>query len=209
MPDILLPLIFIGAAFLAAIEPGPNFVLLADETLRRGRSSGWKAALGFHAGAWPHILLAAGGLVALLEIVPELLTAMKWIAAGGLLWMAFRTVTQRDETQKDSGEATGAKRGAFRRAFAMVLLNPRTSLFFASFPLLFVSQDPALPIAAQILVLGGLTNLVFLGVDIGFVALADKAGAAIDLKPAYRRAVRWLGGGILAGFAVKLATERN
>lgn len=209
MPDILLPLIFFGAAFLAAIEPGPNFVLLADETLRRGRSSGLKAALGFHAGAWPHVLLAAGGLVALLEVVPELLTTMKWIAAGWLLWMAFRTVTGHGDARKDAEETTAPKRGAFRRGFALVLLNPRTSLFFASFPLLFVSQDMALPVAAQILVLGGLTNLVFLGVDICFVALAEKAGAAIDLKPAYRRVVRWVGGGILAGFAVKLATERN
>ena len=208
MPDLLLPLIFLAAALLAALEPGPNFILLADETLRRGRSSGWKAALGIHAGAWPHILLAAAGLVTLLQIVPELLTAMKWIAAAWLLWLAFQTITGGDAPDGE-GALSVPRRGAFRRGFTLVLLNARTSFFFASFPLLFVSHGVSLPVAWQILLFGGLTNLMFLAVDLAFVALVGRAGAAIDLKLAHRRVVRWLGGGILAGFAVKLATERD
>jgi threonine/homoserine/homoserine lactone efflux protein len=208
MPDILLPLIFVGAALLAALEPGPNFVLLADETLRRGRSSGWKAALGLHAGAWPHILLAAAGLVTLLQIVPELLTAMKWIAAAWLLWLAFQTIAGGD-ARGDGTAPSAPRKSAFRRGFTLVLLNPRTSLFFAGFPLLFVSHDAAFPVAAQILLFGGLVNLVFLAVDFAFVAIAGRAGAAIDLKPFQKRVLRWLGGGLLAGFALKLATERD
>lgn len=208
MPDLLLPLIFLGATLLAALEPGPNFILLADETLRRGRSSGWKAALGIHAGAWPHILLAAAGLVALLQIVPELLTAMKWIAAAWLLWLAVQTITGGDARDDETAPAIPQK-SAFRRGFTLVLLNPRTSLFFASFPLLFVSHEAALPVAAQILLFGGLTNLVFLAVDFAFVAIAGKASAAIDLKPLQQRILCWLGGGLLAGFALKLVTERD
>lgn len=209
MPDILLPFIFLGAALLAALEPGPNFVLLADETLRRGRSSGWKAALGIHAGAWPHILLAAAGLVTLLQIVPELLTAMKWIAAAWLLWLAFQTIAGGGDAQGDGTAPAVPQKAALRRGFTLVLLNPRTSLFFAGFPLLFVSHDAALPVAAQIVLFGGLTNLVFLAVDVAFVAIAGRAGAAFDLKPFQKRVLRWLGGGLLAGFALKLATERD
>lgn len=209
MPDLLLPLVFVGAALLAALEPGPNFVLLADETLRRGRPSGWKAALGIHAAAWPHILLAAAGLVTLLQIVPELLTAMKWIAAAWLLWLAFQTIAGGGDAQGDGAAPSAPRKGSFRRGFSLVLLNPRTSLFFAGFPLLFVSHDAALPVAAQILLFGGLTNLVFLAVDVAFVAIAGRAGAAIDLKPFQNRVLRWLGGGLLAGFALKLATERD
>jgi threonine/homoserine/homoserine lactone efflux protein len=208
MPDLLLPLIFLGAALLAALEPGPNFILLADETLRRGRSSGWKAALGIHAGAWPHILLAAAGLVTLLQIVPELLTALKWIAAAWLLWLAFQTITGGDVRDNETAPSAPQK-GAFRRGFTLVLLNPRTSLFFAGFPLLFVSHEAALPVASQILLFGGLTNLVFLAVDIVFVAIAVRAGSAIGLRPVHQRILRWLGGGILAGFALKLVAERD
>ena len=208
MPDILLPLIFLGAALLAALEPGPNFILLAGETLRRGRSSGWKAALGIHAGAWPHIFLASAGLVTLLQFVPELLIALKWAAAAWLLWLAFRTVAGGDAPE-GRADASAPRNGAFRRGFALVLLNPRTSFFFASFPLLFVSHGPALPVPAQILLFGGLTNFVFLIVDLVFVAIVGRAGAAVDLGPLHRRIIRWIGGGVLAGFAVKLATERD
>ncbi|MCI5078468.1 LysE family translocator [Oricola sp.] len=209
MQELMLSAIFLGAALLCALEPGPNFVLLGDETLRRGRASGWKAALGLHAGAWPHIILASAGLVTLLQLVPELLTVLKWIAAAMLLWFAYQTIAGGDTVPGGEAPSPAARQGAFRRGFMLVLLNPRTSYFFASFPLLFISQGASLPVAAQILVLGGLTNLVFLLVDIAFVMIVGRAGEAFDLNPVHRRLVRWLGGGLLAGYAARLATTRD
>lgn len=208
MPDPILLAIFLGVATLCALEPGPNFVVLADEALRRGRASGWKAAFGMHLGAWPHIFLASAGMMAVLQQLPELLTVLKWAIAGWLVWMAFRTIRGEERLDEDSlGETRG--RGAFARGFLLVVLNPRTALFFASFPVLFVSPDTNLATGAQILLFGALTNIIFIAVDMLFVAALVKVRSKVRVGETQRTILRWLGGGLLAGFAAKLMLEKG
>ncbi|AXS40376.1 LysE family translocator [Breoghania sp. L-A4] len=207
MPDLATLAIFAGASVLCALEPGPNFLLLASETLRGDRLSGWKTAFGLHLGAWPHIALAAFGLSVVVQVVPEVLTALKWAAAAWLLWLAYRTVATGDDAR--AGTETLRNMGATRRGFALVLFNPRTSVFFAGFPLLFVSRDGAFAPQTQILLLGAVTNMIFLAVDLAFVAIVAKAGSLDALKASRRRWFRWIGGGLLAGLAVKLVVERD
>ncbi len=170
--------IFLGAAFLCALEPGPNFVHLSLQAMRKGRRHALLAALGMHFGAYPYIIGAAAGLAGLLAAVPTLLTLLKGVAAGYLIWLGIQTFrhSRGDENPAqavDDASASGP-RPAFRSGLLLVLGNPRTPLFYATFPLLFVSTSFPIAPAVQVLAVALATNAIFLAVDVAFVHALDR-----------------------------------
>src|SRR5437868_4157933 len=58
-------LIFIGAALLMVLSPGPNMIYLVSRTLCQGRQAGLISLLGVIAGFICHMLAAAAGLSSL------------------------------------------------------------------------------------------------------------------------------------------------
>lgn len=77
--------IITGVHFLACMSPGPDFVLVSQQSLGRGRAAGLLTALGIALGFGVHIVYSVFGLVTLVAQSAPLLTAVKII--GGLyLW---------------------------------------------------------------------------------------------------------------------------
>ena len=61
--------LFVGAALLLNLTPGPDMLFVAGTGAARGRAAGLMAALGVGAGCLFHTLLAALGLTALLLMI--------------------------------------------------------------------------------------------------------------------------------------------
>lgn len=209
---ILYVAIFLGAALLCALEPGPNFVQLSLQAMRNGRRHAIWTALGMHMGAYPYVIAAAIGLASLLAVMPTLLTALKWLAGGYLIWLGVQALfggrKSRDAagTARDAGEVQFAS--AFTKGMLLVLGNPRTPLFYATFPLLFVSTASSVSPGLQILAIALATNAVFLWVDVMFVYTLEKTRLR-DRLPNFSSLFRWIGGGLLVGFGVKQLLARN
>jgi threonine/homoserine/homoserine lactone efflux protein len=204
--------IFLGVALLCALEPGPNFVHLSVQSMRNGRRHAIWTALGMHVGAYPYVIATAIGLASLLAAMPTVLTALKWMAGGYLIWLGIQAFRGRKELADAAGSGSETSRGkavsAFAKGLLLVLGNPRTPLFYATFPLLFVSADLSVPPALQLLVIAALTNMVFLCVDIAFVCTLETMQLRNRL-PGFDRLFRWVGGGLLVGFGLRQLLARN
>jgi leucine efflux protein len=204
--------LFVGAALLCALEPGPNFVHLSLQTMRRSRQHAYSAAIGMHLGAYPYIVGTSIGLAGLLLAMPTLLVLLKWVAGGYLIWLgiqAFRDHRKYEDSPEPGRDAAGEKIGSsFWKGLHLVLGNPRTPLFYATFPLLFVSGDFSISPSLQILVIAIATNVVFLCVDLAFVHALDKMSLR-DRLPGAGNLFRWLGGSLLVGFGVKQLLTRS
>ena len=132
------------AVVLAALGPGPAFLLCVDTSLRGGRKAGMLCGLGLAivAGLWT--LAALAGLDALFDAFPFAYTTLR--IGGGVLIVLFAVQIWR--TAKDPVDISaraGSKRRAFFRGAALNLGNPKSILFSAG--VLLVIFPPGLSAA--------------------------------------------------------------
>lgn len=141
---------------LAVISPGPDFAMVTRSSWRYGRRAGLWTALGIAAGVQVHVFYTLVGVGLVIAQAPWLFTAIKWVGAGYLMYIGWRTWRDRslvvdvvrEEAQGDDdgtgeadarggGNATGTARRreageTFRTGFFTNALNPKTTLFVVS-----------------------------------------------------------------------------
>ncbi|MFC6752760.1 LysE family translocator [Halorubrum tibetense] len=124
----------VGALFGLALAapPGPMNAVIAEESVLRGWTAGAKAGLGAATADVAFFVLAYVGVVAVIESVPRLQTAM--VAVGGLLMCYFAVgavrgarasfrPTQGEDPMVDDGKG-------FQKALLLALTNPFQVLFW-------------------------------------------------------------------------------
>ena len=201
--DHLLP--FLATALLFAVMPGPAMLYVAAQTTAHGRGAGLLAALGLAAGGLAHVVAAATGLSAVLQASPTLFLLTKLAGAAYLVWLGIGTL--RVGAGPDPGRPAGtpAARRAFADGLMVELLNPKTALFFIAFLPQFLNPAAVWPAWHQLLVLGLVVNLVFLGADLVVLCLADRAAAGLRGGGQAARWVRLGSGSMLVGLGVVMA----
>ncbi|MEM9097027.1 MAG: LysE family translocator [Pseudomonadota bacterium] len=171
MPSAELVIPFLIASALFAWVPGPGMIYAVAQTLARGRRAGRWSAIGFNIAGLVHITAAAFGVAALMAVMPNLLTAMSLLGSGYLIWMGWRAL-RLPKTSAPTVLAERSSRVALRDSLIAELMNPKSVLFFFAFLPQFTDPAAALPIWAQILVLGMIVNLMFSVVDLVLIELS-------------------------------------
>src|SRR3954451_23679049 len=92
MPDLTQFLLYVAAALLLAITPGPGLFYVAARTLAGGRAEGVPSSLGTGLGGLVHVLAGSLGVSAIVLASAELFTALKLIGAAYLVWLGLRTL---------------------------------------------------------------------------------------------------------------------
>jgi threonine/homoserine/homoserine lactone efflux protein len=179
MPALDTLLLFAVSTLAILVVPGPSVMFVVARTLEHGRAAGLVSMAGVETGALIHVAVAAAGLSALVASAPGAITALRWVGAAYLLWLAAQALRR----YRGDGPPAAAvpKRRLFREGLLVDLLNPKTALFFLAFLPGFVDTARG-PAAAQIAVLG-----------LCFVALAAVTDGAYALAAA-RLGRRALGG---------------
>ncbi|MBS7792828.1 LysE family translocator [Roseococcus sp. SDR] len=198
-------LAFAAASLIAVMIPGPVVVFI----LGRSLGGGWRAALptvgGVALGDAVALTASLAGLGALLAASAAAFTVAKWLGAAYLIWLGVKL--WRAPVGETSGEAVALPaRHAFRDAFLVTVLNPKSIAFFVAFVPQFLNPERAfLPQAALVLVtfvgLGALNAL-------GYALLAGTLSDAVK-RPAIRRGFNRLGGGMLIGAGLATAAMRR
>lgn len=211
MPAIDILVTFIVTTALFAFIPGPAMMYAAARTLAGGRSAGLMASLGIHLGCYVHVAAAAAGLSMLFHAVPALYLAVKVAGAVYLIWLgvgAFRAAgASSGELPLDLPRKSG--RRAFAESIAVEVLNPKTALFFLAFLPQFVDAAAALPVWAQLLILGTVVNLTFSLADIVCVLIAGRLVETLRHSSRARQMAQRLGGTVLLGLGVHVALQRS
>ena len=111
-----------------AAPPGPMNAIIAEESVVRGWTAGFRAGLGAMLADAVFFVLALIGVVAVVERFPTLRAGM--VTAGGVLMLYFAVGAARDAEATLTGEGeTEAGRG-FQKAFVLALTNPYQILFW-------------------------------------------------------------------------------
>ena len=141
MLDRHLLALFLAAATLLAVTPGPGIFYVLARTLSGGKREGVLSALGTLVGGSIHVLAAGFGLSAVLAASATAFSVVKYAGAIYLVWLGFRMIRTRNVPMDEPSE-TGNSNHAFRQGIVTEVLNPKTALFFLSFLPQFV--NPAL-----------------------------------------------------------------
>jgi threonine/homoserine/homoserine lactone efflux protein len=194
--------------------PGADLMFTLTRTLQQGVRGGLVAALGIASGCVVHALAATFGLAALLAASAAAFTALKWLGAAYLAWLAVGML--RDAARPAAtGAATPARPqpGAslartYRQALLTNALNPKVAIFFLALLPQFIDADAPGKTAA-FLFLGAW----FVGQGLVFLALFALLVAPLRRwrpSDAWRRCLQGGGGLLFAGLAARLAlTEKT
>jgi len=175
MPDFTHLALFLGAAVVLLIVPGPAVLYITARSIDQGRLAGVVSVLGIAVGTLVHLIAAAVGVSAILMRSALAFETLRYAGAVYLLWlgvMKFRSARSTTAVASTPKESLGQ---IFRKGIAVNILNPKTALFFFAFLPQFI--NPSRPAATQILVLG--TIFLIMGVTSdSLYALAAGSAAA-------------------------------
>lgn len=124
-------LAFAGVLAIGQFSPGPDMVLLTQTSLRDGRSAGWWTAAGITTGLTLHATVALFAWQAVSGVLPMARTALHWLAAAYLFWLAWQIWKERKTLAKEGSSDAGSGKW-FRRGLFCNLLNPKVLVFFAA-----------------------------------------------------------------------------
>lgn len=206
-------LLYVAAAFLLAITPGPGIFYVAARSLAGGRSEGIASSLGTGLGGMVHVVAGACGVSAIVLASADLFSVLKWIGAAYLvylgiraLWAARREAT--DDFALGAPEPSNGPAKAFREGILVEALNPKTAAFFLAFIPQFV--DPAAgPIALQFLLLGCIVVALNMLVDTTVAFAAGRLSQGATARPGLMRRLRQASGGAMIALGLGLAFARR
>jgi threonine/homoserine/homoserine lactone efflux protein len=192
--------LFVPAALLLLVVPGPAVLYIVTQSVSRGRRAGLVSMLGVQTGGLVHVAAAAVGLSALLASSAVAFSVVKYAGAAYLVFLGIRRLLERDEARVELRER-GLRR-IYGQGVVVNVLNPKTALFFLAFMPQFVDTDR--PVWTQTIVLG----LCWIGLGLlsdGAYALAG--GTIGGLLRRRRKAVRYASGGIFIGLGAVAASS--
>ena len=195
-------LIFLAAAVLLAITPGPGILYVLARSLAGGRREGIHSSLGTFLGGLFHVFAAAAGLSAILAASAVAFHTVRLAGAAYLVWLGIRMIRTRNSQLPLHAEAPS--QGAFRQGVLTEVLNPKTALFFLSFIPQFVS--PALGhIFWQFIVLGVLSVALNTAADLVVVLLSSFLARKLQTNPRFRSRQRVASGVGMIGLGAYVA----
>lgn len=191
-----------------ALTPGPNMVHLAARSISQGTRAGLIALSGTAVGFVVYLIAAAFGLAALFAAVPAALLVVKIVGAGYLAYLAWQMLRPGGRSPFDPAQVAVIRpTRLFGMGLVTNLLNPKIALLYAAVLPQFI--DPDRPVWSQFLVLGAVQILVGVTVNGAVVLSAGSLSRFLRRRPLAMQVQRWAAGTVLAGFAVKLAFERQ
>jgi threonine/homoserine/homoserine lactone efflux protein len=126
---------FLALACVLVLIPGPDFAVVAKNTLTAGRRRGWWASLGICTSNAVQGTAAAAGLGALIVRSQPVFEAIKW---AGVCYLTFLGVQAMRSAIRGSYDApaggnehtVAAAFGGWRQGFVSNITNPKVLVFY-------------------------------------------------------------------------------
>lgn len=200
--------LFLAAATLLAIAPGPGMLYVLARTLNGGRRDGVLSSLGTFLGGLVHVLAAATGLSIVLATSATAFALVKYAGAGYLIYLGVRMVVsaRKDQDSEIQIPSGGATRNPFWQGIATEVLNPKTAIFFLAFIPQFVNRAAG-GAFWQFLLLGAISVALNTSCDLIVTLIAAPIGARLKSSAVLRRRQRTATGLTLIGLGAFVAVS--
>jgi len=201
--------LFLTAAVLLAVAPGPGMLYVLARSLAGGRREGILSSFGTFVGGMIHVVAAAAGVSVILAKSAIAFATVKYAGAAYLCFLGIRMIL---DARRDRGElpvetAAPVRRNPFWQGIATEVLNPKTALFFLSFIPQFVSRDHG-HVFAQFAMLGMISVSLNTSADLIVTLFAGPLGNRIRSSARFRRTQRTATGAIMIGLGGYLALSK-
>lgn len=201
--------LFLTAAVLLAIAPGPGMLYVLARSLAGGKREGVLSAFGTFLGGMVHVFAAALGVSIILAKSALAFATVKYVGAAYLCFLGVRMIL---DARKENAEQIQADvkpaRNPLWQGVATEVLNPKTALFFLSFIPQFVNRSTG-HVFLQFVLLGTISVVMNTTADLIVIALAGPLGEKIRSSAVFRRRQRTVSGAIMIGLGTYLATSES
>jgi threonine/homoserine/homoserine lactone efflux protein len=207
MPNTTTLIAFALVALGMVLTPGPNMIYLISRSITQGPLAGLISVGGVALGFVFYMLCAAFGITALVFAVPYAYDALRFAGAAYLLWLAWQAVKPggRSPFQVKNLPVDGPRK-LFVMGFVTNLLNPKIAMLYLSLLPQFI--DPAIgSVLEQSLILGAVQIVVSVTVNSLIALAAGSVALFLTTRPTWALVQRWFMGTVLAGLAIRMATE--
>jgi threonine/homoserine/homoserine lactone efflux protein len=201
---------FLGFACVLVLIPGPDFAVVAKNTLMAGRRRGRWASLGICTSNAVQGTAAAAGLGALIVRAQPAFEAVKWAGVCYLAFLGLQTLRSAVRGRYDATAAPDAPApraaafGGWRQGFVSNITNPKVLIFYLAVLPQFLRPGTSPGWLLAFAWSHALLSLLYL--------LTLTAGLMrvrrILHRRSTRRALDTATGTVLLGFSAKLATEQ-
>ena len=198
--------LFLSAALLLALTPGPGILYVLGRTLNGGRREGALSSLGTFVGGSVHVLGAALGLSAVLATSATAFQVVRYAGAAYLVYLGITMIRNRDLIREFESEAVKSHRHVLQ-GITTEILNPKTALFFLSFIPQFVSVSRG-HVTLQFLILGTISVALNTLVDLTVVLFAGVLAHQLKNNPSFNRRQRTASGVGMIGLGFYVAASR-
>jgi len=202
MTDVHHFALFLAAAVLLAITPGPGIFYVLARTLAGGRKEGIESAAGTFFGGMFHVVAAALGVSAVLAASAVAFHTVKYAGAAYLVWLGIRMIRTRNAEM--AGPAAAPTQGSFRQGILTEALNPKTALFFLSFIPQFIATAQG-HVFLQFIVLGAISVTLNTAADLVVVLMAAPLERKLKGSARFRRRQRVASGVGMIGLGAYVA----
>ena len=201
--------LFLTAALVLAIAPGPGLLYVLARSLAGGKREGVLSAFGTFLGGMVHVFAAALGVSIILAKSAAAFAVVKYVGAAYLCFLGVRMIL---DARKNGAEMDAnlvkPVRNPLWQGVATEVLNPKTALFFLSFIPQFVVRGNG-HVFLQFITLGTISVVLNTTADLIVIALAGPLGEKIRSSAVFRRRQRTVTGAIMIGLGTYLATSEN
>ena len=204
-------LLFLTAALLLAIAPGPGMLYVLARSLAGGKREGVLSAFGTFLGGMVHVFAAALGVSIILAKSAMAFATVKYVGAAYLCFLGVRMILdarKENTSAEEMPENIKLARNPLWQGVATEVLNPKTALFFLSFIPQFVNRGAG-HILLQLVMLGTISVVMNTTADLIVIALAGPLGERIRSSATFRRRQRTATGAIMIGLGTYLATSEG
>jgi len=207
MPHTSSLLTFALVALGMALTPGPNMIYLISRSICQGRTAGLISLGGVALGFVFYMLSAAFGITALLLTVPFAYDTLRFGGALYLLWLAWQAVKPGGRSPFQVRDLPAdSPRKLFAMGFVTNLLNPKIAVLYLSLLPQFIDPQHG-SVLSQSLTLGVVQVALSLTINSIVAVTAGSIATFLARRPTWIVIQRWLMGTVLAGLAVRMATE--
>jgi RhtB (resistance to homoserine/threonine) family protein len=129
---------------LAAISPGPDFIMCVRNSLTYSRKTGIWTAVGFGGGIAVHIFYSLAGIAFIISKSILLFNFIKFLGAGYLMYIglkSFFSKSSKIELKEHQKKENITPLLAIKIGFLTNVLNPKATLFFLSLFTLVISPN--------------------------------------------------------------------
>ncbi|HEY5729068.1 MAG TPA: LysE family translocator [Anaerolineales bacterium] len=204
MIDLSRLYLYMGAALVLLLVPGPAVLYITARSASQGRMAGLVSVLAIETANFIQAIAATLGLSAILLSSALAFDVVKYLGAAYLIYLGVRKLLASD----NSGEGGAIKQESlsyiYWQGFAVNILNPKTALFFFAFFPQFVDSAKG-NVIGQNLLLGA----VFVGMavitDSMYALLANSIAGRLSGNRRFNKGARFFAGLVYVGLGITTA----